>query len=220
MTTDGSFSLKALVTSNCSESRQTRFEWKFSTIDRETKYFSPFLMYGPIDRDTIRLWPRLFGAGLVYAAVEVSASENSPETSGYGFGFVTIHMPSLIAKIVGPESVSRGKRNVTIDGSQSYDPESQRFQHRGLHFLWQCKRTCQWDPVDILYFPKPEVEPCYGIANATDTAFSNHGLLIIDAASFKSNCTYLFQLEVIKDSRTSYAKHELQIKPAVPFYVQ
>lgn len=221
MTTDGPFTLKALVTTNCSESNQTRFEWKFSKIDRKTNHFSPFLVYGPIDRDTIRLWPGLFGAVVVYAAVEVSVSGNAAETSAYGFGFVTIHMPALIAKIVGPASVTRTIGNVTLDGSLSYDPGVSRWiQHRRLNFLWYCQRTCHWDTEDALYFPIAKMEPCFGIANATDDVFSNQRLVFIDAASLKSNCTYLFQLAVKKDSRTSYAKHELRIKPAVPFYVR
>lgn len=220
LTSDGPLVLKAIATTNCSETNQTQYQWMLSTVDPETTYFSPFFMYGVTDGNTIRLWPRLFGASIVYVSVEVSVSENALGTFSYDFGFVRIRMPALIAKIVGPASVTRKIGNVTIDGSWSYDPESRWLQHKTLNYMWQCQRTCRWDPVDILYFPKAEVEPCFGIANETDSTISSQRAVIIDLASIKSNCTYLFNLTVAKDSRVSYAKHELQIRPAVPFYVR
>lgn len=219
MTSDESLILKAITTSSCVESNQTQYQWMFSTVDSETTYFSPFLMYGVTDRNTIWLRPSRFGAGIVYVSVEVSVSENAPGTFSYDFGFVRIRKPDLIAKIVGPASVTRELGNVTIDGSWSYDPEPQSLQTETLNYMWQCQRTCRWDPVDSLFFPKAEVEPCFGIANETDSTISSHRTAIVDFPSVKSNCTYLFGLTITKDRRESYAKHELKIRPAVPFYV-
>lgn len=219
ITSDGPLIFKAIVTSNCFESNQTQYQWMLSTVDSETTYFSPFLMYRVTDRNTISIRPSFLGAGIVYVSVEVSVSENIPGTFSYDFGFVRIRLPDIIAKIVGPASVTRELGNATIDGSGSYDPESQSLQSGTLNFMWQCQRTCRWDPVDILIFPKVEVEPCFGIANETDSTISKESTAIIHLPSLKSNCTYLFGLTVAKDGRVSYAKHELKIRPAVPFYV-
>ena len=215
MTSDKSLILKAIATSNCFESNETQYRWMFSTVDFETTYFSPFLMYGVTNRNTIWLRPSHFGAGIVYVSVIVSVSKNAPGTFSYDFGFVRIRMQDLIAKIMGPASVTRQLGNVTIDGSWSYDPE---LQTGTLNYIWQCQRTCRWDPVDILLFPKAE-EPCFGTANETDSTISSQKTAVIDLPSLKSNCTYLFGLAVTKDRRESYAKHELKIRPAVPFYV-
>ena len=176
-------------------------------------------MFGDKDRNTISLPPRFLGAGIVYVSVEVSVSENSPETFSYDFGFVRIRYPDLVAKIVGPASITRGLGNLKIDGSMSYDPESVSLQTGTLTFMWQCQRACRWDPVDILFFPKAKVEPCFGIANESDSTISSQSSVIIHLPSLKSNCTYLFGLTITKDSRVSYAMHELKIRPAVPFYV-
>ena len=219
MTSDGPLIFKAIATSNCFGSNQTQYQWMLSTVDSETTYFSPFLIYGVTDRNTISLRPSFLGAGIVYVSVQVSVPENSPGTFSYDFGFVRIRLPDLIAKIVGPTSVTRVLGNVTIDGSRSYDPGSQSLQTGTLGFTWRCQRTCRWDPVDILFFPKAEVEPCFGIANETDSTISSQSTAVIHLSSLKSNCTYLFGLTVAKDSRVSYTKHELEIRPTVPFYV-
>lgn len=220
MISDRPLNVKAIATSNCFESNQTQYQWMLSTVDSETTYFSPFLMFGDMDRSTISLSPRSLGAGIVYVSVEVSVSKNFPETFSYDFGFVRIRLPDLVAKIVGPASITRGLRNIKIDGSGSYDPESQWLQTGTLTFMWRCQRACRWDPVDILFFPKAEVEPCFGITNETDSSISSKSSVIIHLPSLQSNCTYLFNLTVTKDSRVSYAINELKIRPAVPFYIR
>ena len=220
VTSDGPLNVKAIVTSNCFASNQTRYQWMLSTVDSETTYFSPFLMFGDRDRNNINLPPSFLGAGIVYVSVEVSVSvSENTETFSYDFGFVRIRLPDLVAKIVGPESVTRGLGNEKIDGSMSYDPDSRTLQTGTLTFMWQCQRTCRWEPVDIQFSPKSGVEPCFGIANETDSTISSQSSVIIHLPSLKSNCTYLFGLTVAKDRRASYAKHELKIRPAVPFYV-
>ena len=80
MTSDGPLIFKAIATSNCFESNQTQYQWMLSTVDSETTYFSPFLMYGVTDRYMISLRPSFLGAGIVYVSVEVSVPENSPGT--------------------------------------------------------------------------------------------------------------------------------------------
>ena len=220
-TSGGPLIVKAIATSNCLESNQTKYQWMISTVDSETTYFSPFLKYGVTNRNTISLEPSSLGAGIVYVSVEVSVSvsESISGRFSYDFGFVRIRLPDLIAKIVGPASVTRELGNVTIDGSVSYDPESHSLQSGALNFMWKCQRTCRWDPVDMQFFSKAEVEPCFGIANETNSTISTQSTATIHLPSLKSNCTYLFGLTIAKDNRVSYARHEVKIKPAVPFYV-
>lgn len=218
-TTNRSLNLRTELTTNCSTSKQIQYQWMFSRIDSETNYFSPFLMYGLTDRNSIKLKPRFMGAGVLYVSLEASVSE-VPEASSYDYGFLRIRLPDLVAKIVAPEAVSKRHMNVNLDGSWSYDPEYKWLQYRRLKFSWRCQKQCPQEPLDISTISRAKVEPCYGIANATHLVFSNQRVVIIDVTSLKSNCAYLFHLSVAKDSRIAHSEHALKVTPAFQFYIR
>ena len=159
------------------------------------------------------------GAGVLYVSVVASVLK-VPEAFAYDYGFLRIRHPDLVAKIVAPERVSRRGSVVKLDGSRSYDPEFKWLHYRRLNFTWRCRRQCREDPMNILTFKRAEVEPCYGIANATDSFISNQRIFTIDIDHFKSNCTYLFRLSVAKDIRIKCTEHALEVTPAVPFAIR
>ena len=219
-TTNRSLNLRTdKVINNCSALNQIEYQWMFSRVDSETGFFTPFLMYGFTDRTTIKLKPRLLGAGVLYVSLEASVSEVTG-ASAYDYGFLRVRHPDLVAKIVAPGSISKGDSKVKLDSSGSYDPEFKWLQYRKLNFSWQCQRQCRWDSLDILTDSRAEREPCYGIANATDSVISNQRVLIIDVDFLRSSCIYLFHLSVAKGSRITHKEHALEVMPAVPFDIR
>lgn len=159
------------------------------------------------------------GAGVLYVSVVASVLK-VPGAFAYDYGFLRIRHPDLVAKIVAPDRVSRRGSIVKLDGSRSYDPEFKWLHYRRLSFTWRCRRICREDPINILTFKRAQVEPCYGIANATDSFISNQRVFTIDIDHFKSNCTYLFRLSVTKDIRMKCTEHALEVTPAVPFAIR
>ena len=215
-TTNRSIHLIAEVTTSCSTSNQTQYQWMFCSTDPETNYFGTFIMTAS---ETIHLKPRMFGPGIVYVSLLVKIPE-VPGTISYDYGFLRIHQPDLVAKIVAPRTVSKRDADVKLNSSGSYDPEFKSLRYRRLKFTWRCQRKCRLDPLDILSASRAEVEPCYGIANLTDSVFSSEKVVTINVASFKSDCTYLFNLSVAKDIRITHAEHALDVTPAITFYIR
>ena len=218
-TSDSSYYLRTHVTSNCSTSTQSKFKWMISKIDQETGYFSPFLRHGPPNRNVIKLYPRILGTGYFYISVEAWV----PDVQGtivYDFGFLQIRRPALVAKVVGPTVVSRGIGNITLDGSQSYDPTTKRFPYRGLQFTWFCHRKCLRHQIYSYLLSESEVEGCFGPSSQIGESFSTERSISLNADQMESNCTYTFQFSVAKFDRITRITHVLQVKPAVLFYIR
>ena len=218
-TLDNSYFLSTRVTSNCSTPTQSIFKWMISKIDQETGYFSPFLRHGPPNRNVIKLHPRTLGSGYFYISVEAWVPDVQG-TTVYDFGFLQIRRPPLVAKVVGPTVVSRGIGNITLDGSQSYDPTTKRFPYRGLQFTWSCHRKCLRHLIYSSLLSESEVEGCFGPSSQIGEIFSTQRSISLNADRMESNCTYTFQFSVAKFDRISWMTHVLLVKPAVPFYIR
>lgn len=215
-TTQRTLHIAPKVTINCSASNQTDYEWMLSKINPKTKTFGKFLM---AKRKTIQLIPLKFDAEILFVALKVMIS-GVPGTSSYAFGFIRIRRPELVAKINGPKSISRNDTEVRLNSTGSCDPEAESLQNKGLNFAWKCQRKCPKSFLDTLSLTKVESEPCFGIANESESVFSTESEVAIEVASLKFGCTYFFELSVIKDSRVANAEHALEVKSKVPFFIR
>lgn len=168
---------------------------------------------------TINLRPRLYvGASALYVSVVASVPEVA-WAFAYDYGFLRIRLPNLVAKIVGPKTVSKRDDFFNLDGGWSYDPESKWLYYRNLNFTWNCQRICPRNAMNGLPLSRPKEEPCYGISNDTKFVFSNQRIATVEIAWMRSNCTYTFRMSVAKDSRISNTDHKVQVLP-VPLSIR
>lgn len=187
-----------------------------SKIDPKTKTFGKFLME---KGKAIQLIPLKFDAEILFVALKVVIA-GVPGTSSYDFGFIRIRRPELVAKIKAPKSITRNETEVRLNSTGSYDPETESLHNKGLNFAWKCQRKCLKSFLDTVSITKVESEPCFGIANESESVFSTESVVAIEVASLTFGCTYFFELAVMKDSRVAYAEHELELKSKVPFFVR
>ena len=119
------------------------------------------------------------------------------------FGLIEIVRPPLIAKINGVKNVTKGVGEVALDASESLDPD--RESPGILKFTWFCRSGKE------LAFD----EKCPHVRT-----LSGGRILLVDVNRLRSNHTYDLKLLVTKGKRETAVTHQLNVTPAVIFYLR
>ena len=130
----------------------------------------------------------------------------------YDKGYIKIEPLPLVAIISGETEITRGnKQNVILNGSKSYDPHVGRGALETLTFYWLCKKSNEQFPTENLLEIQVVSVPlhasgsdggCFG--TGIGRLESTEPVVVLNASVMENtNASYIFQLIVTKDARTS-----------------
>ena len=110
-------------------------------------------------------------------------------------GRVCKRRPELVAVIFGRDVVVRGlDKNLTLDGSLSYDPETE--DNKGMNFAWHYKKITRENKASLFVLRRNSSSPFFSLGS---------GRLITINSTSLVNCneTIIVRLSVTKDYRVS-----------------
>ncbi|XP_072168407.1 polycystin family receptor for egg jelly-like [Diadema setosum] len=88
--------------------------------------------------------PRTFPVGFYNVTMTVTITETSPPLSGYDYTYMRINASALVVTISG--GIARtvnGLKNITLDASESIDPDVTTQNFANWTFIWRCERGTQ-----------------------------------------------------------------------------
>jgi len=148
----------------------------------------------------------------LYFVFTIVQGDNNKTESVYDKGYITIEPSPLIAIISGETEITRGnKQNIILNGSKSYDPHVGPGALETLTFFWLCKKSNEEFPTENPLEIQVASVPLNGSGSDGGCFGTGIGRLeptepvVALNASVMENTTasYVFQLIVAKDARTS-----------------
>lgn len=131
---------------------------------------------------------------------------------GHDHGYVLVLQASPVANISGISSAVRGDGNITLNGSQSYDPHA-----NPLTFTWFCRRSSETFPendslpvVDVPNGNSNASGGCYGFGPGRLSSVEN--ALVVHVDNMEEGQTYVFELLVSNSMESSKAVHRFELK--------
>ena len=148
---------------------------------------------------------------LYFVFTIVQGDNNKTETT-YDKGYITIQPLPLVAIISGETEITRGnKQNIVLNGSWSYDPHVGPGALETLTFYWLCKKSSEdfptENPLEILVLSfslngSGLDGGCFG--TGIGRLQSTEPVVVLNASLMEgTTASYVFQLIVTKDARTS-----------------
>ena len=168
-----------------------------------------------------------FDYGLYY--VKLSGSiEGKDETRVNSFGYVEVTSTALVANITGDTQASQGiNKIVTLNGSQSHDPDVGKGYYSGIIFSWFCRRDYEHFPNDTVSLPvvrpssgptkvSPDQGGCYGTGVGTLESRPGASYIVdLDIDKMKGDQGYVIVLVMTKRGLTITAAHRLRLKEEI-----
>ena len=160
------------------------------------------------------------------------------------YGLVQIDLPPLVVNITGPKEAKKGHGKITLDASNSFDPDTPKDQDGKLIFTWFCKREDDFTyaqysarrrqryrfrylytrqfmrsiPADVDHGRPFTDDGCFGYGPGR---LSHKGpKLEVDVDKMKSKYKYIFRVVVSKGQRKTSMEHTLRINPSVTLKVR
>ena len=167
-----------------------------------------------------------FDYGLYYLKFTGSI-EGQSGTKVNSFGYIEVTSSALIANITGDNQASQGiNKIITLDGSQSYDPDVGKGEYIGLNFTWLCRKDHERFPDDIASLPVvlpssgstvlPDHGGCYGTGVGKLKSRDGASYIVdLDVDKMKGDKDYVIKLVMTKRGQTVTAVHQLQIKEEI-----
>ncbi|KAL9954036.1 hypothetical protein ACROYT_G041524 [Oculina patagonica] len=149
----------------------------------------------------------------LYFPLTVIQGHNNITERVYDKGYIIIRPSPLVAIISGETEITRGsKQNFILNGTESYDPHVGPGALETLTFYWLCKKSDEEFPtenpleIQVVFIPLNDSERsgggCFG--TGIGRLESNEPVIVLNASAMEnSTASYVFQLIVAKDSRTS-----------------
>ena len=147
----------------------------------------------------------------LYFVFTIVQGDNKTENV-YDKGYIIIQPSPLVAIISGETEITRGnKQNIILNGSESYDPHVGPGALETLAFYWFCKKSTEEFPTKN----PPEIQVvsvplngsgvnggCFG--TGVGRLESTEPVVVLNASVMENTtASYVFQLIVTKDARTS-----------------
>ncbi|KFO85930.1 Polycystic kidney disease and receptor for egg jelly-related protein, partial [Buceros rhinoceros silvestris] len=153
-----------------------------------------------------------YGLYLFYFTVEVTPIRTSTTLRGSDKIYVQIESSDLVANIAGGTFRTVGfSDNWTLDGSTSYDPDSQEGL-KGITFTWYCTK-------EVSDYKAMKVSPgkrCHPAQRDLKWLTSSGPVQAMPPESLPGNALYYFRLVIQKDRRRSYADQTIDVQPGYP----
>ena len=154
----------------------------------------------------------------------VQGDRNTTENV-YDKGYVIIRPSPLVAIISGETEITRGnKQNIILNGSKSYDPHVGPGTLETLTFYWLCKKSNEEFPtenplkIQVVSVPlngSGSDGGCFG--TGIGRLESNEPVVVLNSSVMENtNASYVFQLIVTKDARTSSDKKTVHVVEGSP----
>ena len=224
--TNARFFLRAKLRDNCNTPSYYKLYWEVCRCDESTGMCDPVIKYGGVWKPTRPklLFPRLFrGTGYLYIrCLFKTSSKDQLDVKSYGYGYLRLVLPPLVPRIIGPSSVVRGNYTfVTLDASESYDPDRKTMKTKGMSINWFCKEESEIHEEPATDLPSSE-EPatdlpsamkerpgsCYNLTGEVNDSSLE---LLLNLQNIKGNRSYVFQLVIQKGDRTAQTTHKLRV---------
>ena len=210
---------------NCNTPSAYKLYWEVCRCDEITGMCDPVIRYGGVWNPTKPklLYPRLLrGTGYLYIrCLYKTSSQNQVEVKSYGYGYLRLVLPPLVARIIGPSSVVRGNYTfVTLDASESYDPDRKAMKTKGMSINWFCKGESEDHEEPATGVPtavKERLGSCY---NLTGEVNNSSPELLLNLQKLKGNRSYVFQLVIQKGDRTAQTTHKLRVNETFVFSIR
>ncbi len=149
----------------------------------------------------------------LYFPLTVIQGDNNITERVYDKGYIIIRPSPLVAVISGETEITRGsKQNIILNGTESYDPHVGPGALDTLTFYWLCKRSDEEFPtenpleIQVVFIPlndsKRSGGGCFGTGIGR-LEFTEPVIVLNASAMENSTASYVFQLIVAKDARTS-----------------
>lgn len=156
--------------------------------------------------------------------------EAQPGTAVNRYGYIEVTSTTLVANITGTSQASQGlNKTLTLDGSQSHDPDVGEGVYTGIDFTWLCKRDNEKFPDDTTSLPVvlpqsgstgfaagQDLGGCYGTGVGKLKPRDRFPYIVdLDVDKMKGDEDYVIKLAMKKRGETVYAVHRLRIKEEI-----
>uniref|UniRef100_A0A8B9NEZ6 Polycystin family receptor for egg jelly n=1 Tax=Accipiter nisus TaxID=211598 RepID=A0A8B9NEZ6_9AVES len=184
-----------------------------TTIPDWTRPINSSLMYGiEMIHLTVPSFTLDYGLYLFYFTVEITPIRTTTVLRGSDKVYVQIESTDLVANIAGGTFRTVGfSDNWTLDGSASYDPDSQEGL-KGITFTWYCTK-------EVSDYKNMKVSPgkrCHPAQRDLKWLTFSGPVQAMPPESLPGNAVYYFRLAIQKDRRRSYADQTVDVQPGSP----
>lgn len=184
-----------------------------TTIPDWTRPINSSLMYGvEMIHLTVPSFTLDYGLYLFYFTVEIIPISTTTVLRGSDKVYVRIESTDLVANIAGGTFRTVGfSDNWTLDGSASYDPDSQEGL-KGITFTWYCTK-------EVSDYKNMKVSPgkrCHPAQRDLKWLTFSGPVQTMPPESLPGNAVYYFRLAIQKDRRRSYADQTVDVQPGSP----
>ena len=162
---------------------------------------------------------------LYFVFTVVQGDDNKTEIA-HDKGYIILRPLPLVAIISGETEITRGnKQNIILNGSKSYDPHVGPGTLETLTFYWFCKKSNEEfpteNPLEIQVVPislngsETSGGGCFG--TGIGRLESTEPVVMLNASAMQnSSASYVFQLVVAKDARTSSDRKTVHVVEGSP----
>ncbi|GAB0177282.1 polycystic kidney disease and receptor for egg jelly-related protein [Grus japonensis] len=184
-----------------------------TTIPDWSNPINSSLMYGiEMIRLTVPSFTLDYGLYLFYFTVAITPIRTTTVLRGSDKVYIQIESTDLVANIAGGTFRTVGfSDNWTLDGSASYDPDSQEGL-KGITFTWYCTK-------EVSDYKNREVSPgkrCHPSQRDLKWLTPSGPVQVMQPESLPGNAIYYFRLVIQKDRRRSYADQTVDVQPGSP----
>ncbi|NXX61158.1 PKDRE protein, partial [Scopus umbretta] len=153
-----------------------------------------------------------YGLYLFYFTVAITPIRTTTVLRGSDKVYVQIERSDLVAHIAGGTFRIVGfSDNWTLDGSASYDPDSQEGL-KGITFTWYCTKEAS----DYKNMKVSPGKRCHPAQRDLKWLTSSGPVQAMPPESLPGNAVYYFRLVIQKDRRSSYADQTVDVEPGSP----
>ena len=162
---------------------------------------------------------------LFFVFTIVQGDSNTTENV-YDKGYIIIQPLPLVAIISGETEITRGnKQNIILNGSKSYDPHAGPGVLETLTFYWLCKKSNEEFPTENPLEIQVVLVPLNGSETSDGGCFgtgigrlesTEHVIELNASVMENTTASYVFQLIVTKDARTSSDRKTVHVVEGSP----
>ena len=162
----------------------------------------------------------------LYFVFTIVQGDNNKTENVYDKGYIIIQPLPLVAIISGETEITRGnKQNIILNGSESYDPHVGPGAIETMTFYWFCKKSNEEfpteNPLEIQVVPislnnsEASDGGCFG--TGIGRLESTEPVVVLNASAMQnSSASYVFQLVVAEDARTSSDRKTVHVVKGSP----
>ena len=163
----------------------------------------------------------------LYFVFTIVQGDHNTTENVHDKGYIIIRPLPLVAIISGETEITRGNnQNIILNGSESYDPHVVSGSLDTLTFYWLCKKSdeeflaenpleIQVVPISLIGSEASDGGGCFG--TGIGRLESTEPVVVLNASAMQnSSASYVFQLVVAKDARTSSDRKTVHVVEGSP----